>query len=53
VVLDVSDVIAQVQRRLVDRGLTIVENVPIPTWTSRSSNTMRLSSSKGPAGNAD
>ncbi|HET6753089.1 MAG TPA: hypothetical protein VFH23_03960, partial [Jiangellaceae bacterium] len=30
VVLDVSDVIAQVQQRLVDRGLTIVENVPIP-----------------------
>jgi hypothetical protein len=30
VVLDVSDVIAEVQRRLVDRGLTIVENVPIP-----------------------
>ena len=30
VVLDVSEVIAQVQQRLVDRGLTIVENVPIP-----------------------
>jgi hypothetical protein len=30
VVLDVSDVIAQVQQRLVDRGLTIVENIPIP-----------------------
>jgi hypothetical protein len=30
VVLDVSDVIAQVQQRLVARGLTIVENVPIP-----------------------
>jgi hypothetical protein len=30
VVLDVSEVIAQVQQRLVARGLTIVENVPIP-----------------------
>ena len=30
VVLDLSEVIAQVQQRLVDRGLTIVENVPIP-----------------------
>jgi hypothetical protein len=30
VVLDVSDVIAEVQQRLVARGLTIVENVPIP-----------------------
>jgi hypothetical protein len=30
VVLDVSEVIAQVQQRLVDRGLTIVENIPIP-----------------------
>ena len=30
VVLDVSEVIEQVQQRLVDRGLTIVENVPIP-----------------------
>ncbi len=30
VVLDVSEVIDQVQQRLVDRGLTIVENVPIP-----------------------
>jgi hypothetical protein len=30
VVLDVSEVVAQVQQRLVDRGLTIVENVPIP-----------------------
>jgi len=30
VVLDVSDVISQVQQRLVDRGLTIVENIPIP-----------------------
>ena len=30
VVLDVSEVIAQVQQRLVDRGLTVVENVPIP-----------------------
>jgi hypothetical protein len=30
VVLDVSDVITQVQQRLVDRGLTIVENIPIP-----------------------
>jgi hypothetical protein len=30
VVLDVSDVIAEVQQRLVARGITIVENVPIP-----------------------
>ena len=30
IVLDVSDVISQVQQRLVDRGLTIVENIPIP-----------------------
>ncbi len=30
VVLDLSDVIAQVKQRLVDRGLTIVQNVPIP-----------------------
>jgi hypothetical protein len=30
VVLDVSEAIEQVQQRLVDRGLTIVENVPIP-----------------------
>ena len=30
VVLDVSEVIDQVKQRLVDRGLTIVENVPIP-----------------------
>ncbi len=30
VVLDVSEVITQVQQRLVDRGLTIVENIPIP-----------------------
>ena len=30
VVLDVSDVIDEVKTRLVDRGLTIVENVPIP-----------------------
>ena len=30
VVLDVSDVIDQVKQRLVARGLTIVENVPIP-----------------------
>jgi hypothetical protein len=30
VVLDVSDVITEVQERLVARGLTIVENVPIP-----------------------
>ncbi|MFC5266030.1 hypothetical protein ACFPJ1_28285 [Kribbella qitaiheensis] len=30
VVLDVSDVIEQVKQRLVDRGLTIVEKVPIP-----------------------
>ncbi|HET6919757.1 MAG TPA: hypothetical protein VFI46_09870 [Jiangellaceae bacterium] len=30
VVLDVSEVIAQVQQRLVARGLTIVENIPIP-----------------------
>jgi hypothetical protein len=30
VVLDVSEVIAEVQQRLVARGLTIVENVPIP-----------------------
>jgi len=30
VVLDLSDVVAEVQQRLVARGLTIVENVPIP-----------------------
>jgi len=30
VVLDVSDVIDQVKQRLVDRGLTIVENLPVP-----------------------
>ncbi len=30
VVLDLTEVIAQVQQRLVDRGLAIVENVPIP-----------------------
>ncbi len=30
VVLDVGDVIDQVKQRLVDRGLTIVQNVPIP-----------------------
>ena len=30
VVLDVSDVIAQVKQRLVDRGLTIVQNIPVP-----------------------
>ena len=30
VVLDVSDVIAQVKQRLVARGLTIVQNIPIP-----------------------
>jgi len=30
VVLDVSDVIAQVQQRLVARGLTVVQNIPIP-----------------------
>jgi hypothetical protein len=30
VVLDVSEVIDEVQQRLVDRGLTVVENVPIP-----------------------
>ena len=30
VVLDVSEVIEQVKQRLVDRGLTIVQNVPIP-----------------------
>ena len=30
VVLDVSDVIDQVKQRLVDRGLTFAENVPIP-----------------------
>jgi hypothetical protein len=30
VVLDVSDVIDQVKQRLVARGLTVVENVPIP-----------------------
>ena len=30
VVLDVSVVIDQVKQRLVDRGLTIVQNVPIP-----------------------
>ncbi|WP_426560751.1 hypothetical protein ACPPVT_12665 [Angustibacter sp. McL0619] len=29
-VLDVDDVIAQVKQRLVDRGLTIVQNVPVP-----------------------
>jgi hypothetical protein len=31
VVLDVSDVIDQVKARLVARGLTIVEKVPLPT----------------------
>ncbi len=31
VVLDLSTVIDQVKQRLVDRGLTMVENVPIPT----------------------
>jgi len=30
VVLDVSEVIERVKQRLVDRGLTIVQNVPIP-----------------------
>jgi hypothetical protein len=30
VVLDVSDVITQVKQRLVDRGLTILQNVPVP-----------------------
>lgn len=30
VVLDVSEVIDQVKQRLVDRGLTMVENLPIP-----------------------
>jgi hypothetical protein len=30
VVLDVSEVIDQVKQRLVDRGLTIVQNVPVP-----------------------
>ncbi|WP_426244535.1 hypothetical protein [Nocardioides sp. LHG3406-4] len=30
VVLDVTEVIDQVKQRLVDRGLTIVENLPIP-----------------------
>jgi hypothetical protein len=30
VVLDVSEVIEQVKQRLIDRGLTIVERVPIP-----------------------
>jgi hypothetical protein len=30
VVLDLSDVITQVKQRLVDRGLTIVQNVPVP-----------------------
>jgi hypothetical protein len=30
VVLDVSDVIDQVKQRLVDRGLTIVEKIPVP-----------------------
>jgi len=30
VVLDVSDVIDRVKQRLVDRGLTIVQNVPVP-----------------------
>ncbi len=30
VVLDMAEVIAQVQQRLVERGLTIVENAPIP-----------------------
>ena len=36
VVLDVSEVIDQVKARLVARGLTIVENVPIPEVDSRS-----------------
>jgi hypothetical protein len=30
VVLDVSEVVDQVKQRLVDRGLTIIENLPIP-----------------------
>ena len=30
VVLDVSDLVEEVQQRLVDRGLTVVENVPVP-----------------------
>ena len=30
IVLDVSDVIDQVKQRLVDRGLTIVERIPVP-----------------------
>jgi hypothetical protein len=30
VVLDVSDVVNQVKQRLVDRGLTMVDNLPIP-----------------------
>ena len=30
IVLDVSEVIDQVKQRLVDRGLTFVENVPVP-----------------------
>ena len=36
VVLDVSEVIDQVKQRLVARGLTIAERVPIPTRTGRS-----------------
>ena len=35
VVLDVSEVIDQVKQRLVARGLTIVENVPIPQTDSQ------------------
>lgn len=31
VVLDVSEVIDQVRQRLVDRGLTMIENVPVPS----------------------
>ena len=37
VVLDVSEVIDQVKQRLIDRGLTIVERVPIPDVDGRSS----------------
>ena len=36
IVLDVSEVIEQVQERLVDRGLTMVENLPIPDRIARS-----------------
>jgi len=45
-IVDVSEGLRPVQQRLVDRGLTIVENVPIPGGDKADrTNTMRLSSS--------